>query len=215
MNLNELTAAQRAELKAQLAEQEKAEKAKRKADVEAYKKLVSETIEKSFDVLKEQSNKLAEVKTSVYKMFSEAMQMKGELYGVKDDGQFSHTFTNEDSTLRISLGNNTLDKYDDTANAGIAMVNEYLDELSSNEDAAQAVKICRSLLARDKKGTLKPGRIMTLRKHALESGNKKFLEGVDIIMDAYKPEASKQFIRAEYKTEQGEWKSLALGITEA
>ena len=59
MNLNELTAAQRAELKAQLAEQEKAEKAKRKADVEAYKKLVSETIDKSFEILRDQSNKLA------------------------------------------------------------------------------------------------------------------------------------------------------------
>jgi Protein of unknown function (DUF3164). len=215
MNLNELTAAQRAELKAQLAEQEKAEKAKRKADVEAYKKLVSETIEKSFEILRDQSNKLAEVKTTVYNMFTEALTLKSELYGVKDNGQFSHSFTNEDSTLRIMLGNNTLDEYDDTANTGIAMVNEYLDELSSNEDAEQAVKICRSLLARDKKGTLKPGRIMTLRKHALESGNKKFITGVDIIMEAYKPTASKQYIRAEYKTDQGEWKSLPLGITEA
>lgn len=215
MNLDDLSAEQRAELKAQLQAAEKADKEKRAAEVAAYKGLVSDVIGESFRKLETESRKLAEVKKEVYGMFETALKMKGELYGVKEKGQFSHTFTNEDSTLRITLGCNTLDEYDDTANAGIEMVNEYLDELAATPEAEQAVKICRSLLARDKKGTLKPSRIITLRKHAQESGNKKFIEGVDIIMDAYRPTASKQYIRADYKDEQGRWTALPLGITEA
>lgn len=215
MNLNDLSVEQRAELKAQLQAAEKADKEKRAAEVAAYKGLVSDVIGESFRKLETESRKLAEVKKEVYGMFETALKMKGELYGVKEKGQFSHTFTNEDSTLRITLGCNTLDEYDDTANAGIEMVNEYLDELAATPEAEQAVKICRSLLARDKKGTLKPSRIITLRKHAQESGNKKFIEGVDIIMDAYRPTASKQYIRADYKDEQGRWTALPLGITEA
>lgn len=215
MNLDDLSAEQRAELKAQLQAAEKADKEKRAAEVAAYKGLVSDVIGESFRKLETESRKLAEVKKEVYEMFETALKMKGELYGVKEKGQFSHTFTNEDSTLRITLGCNTLDEYDDTANAGIEMVNEYLDELAATPEAEQAVKICRSLLARDKKGTLKPSRIITLRKHAQESGNKKFIEGVDIIMDAYRPTASKQYIRADYKDEQGRWTALPLGITEA
>lgn len=215
MNLNDLSVEQRAELKAQLQAAEKADKEKRAAEVAAYKGLVSDVIGESFRKLETESRKLAEVKKEVYGMFETALKMKGELYGVKEKGQFSHTFTNEDSTLRITLGCNTLDEYDDTANAGIEMVNEYLDELAATPEAEQAVKICRSLLARDKKGTLKPSRIITLRKHAQESGNKKFIEGVDIIMDAYRPTASKQYIRADYKDGQGRWTALPLGITEA
>ena len=215
MNLDDLSAEQRAELKAQLQAAEKADKEKRAAEVAAYKGLVSDVIGESFRKLEAESRKLAEIKKEVYEMFETALKMKGELYGVKEKGQFSHTFTNEDSTLRITLGCNTLDEYDDTANAGIEMVNEYLDELAATPEAEQAVKICRSLLARDKKGTLKPSRIITLRKHAQESGNKKFMEGVDIIMDAYRPTASKQYIRADYKDEQGRWVALPLGITEA
>lgn len=215
MNLNDLSVEQRAELKAQLQAAEKADKEKRAAEVAAYKGLVSDVIGESFRKLETESRKLAEVKKEVYGMFETVLKMKGELYGVKEKGQFSHTFTNEDSTLRITLGCNTLDEYDDTANAGIEMVNEYLDELAATPEAEQAVKICRSLLARDKKGTLKPSRIITLRKHAQESGNKKFIEGVDIIMDAYRPTASKQYIRADYKDEQGRWTALPLGITEA
>lgn len=215
MDLNELTAEQRAELKAQLQAAEKAEKEKKAADIAAYRRLVSETIDTSFARLEAESRKLAEVKREVYDMFESALKMKGELYGVKERGQFSHTFTNETGTLRITLGYNTLDEYDDTANAGIEMVNEYLDELAASPEAEQAVKICRSLLARDKKGTLKPSRIITLRKHAAESGNKKFMDGVSIIMDAYRPSASKQYIRAERKNEIGQWVSLPLGITEA
>lgn len=215
MNLDDLSAEQRAELKAQLQAAEKADKEKRAAEVAAYKGLVSDVIGESFRKLEAESRKLAEIKKEVYEMFETALKMKGELYGVREKGQFSHTFTNEDSTLRITLGCNTLDEYDDTANAGIEMVNEYLDELAATPEAEQAVKICRSLLARDKKGTLKPSRIITLRKHAQESGNKKFMEGVDIIMDAYRPTASKQYIRADYKDEQGRWVALPLGITEA
>lgn len=215
MDLNELSAEERAELMAQLQEAEKAEKEKRAADVAAYKSMVSDTIEESFARLEAESRKLAEVKREVYAMFGAALKMKGDLYGVKENGQFSHTFTNDKSTLRITLGCNTLDEYDDTANVGVEMVNEYLDELAATPEAEQAVKICRSLLARDKKGTLKPSRIITLRKHAVESGNRKFMDGVNIIMDAYRPTVSKQYIRAERKNDIGQWVSLPLGITEA
>lgn len=75
--------------------------------------------------------------------------------------------------------------------------------------------MCLSLLAKDSKGTLKASKIMTLRKYAVESGDENFIRGVDVIMDAYRPERSKEFIRAEYKNEIGQWVNLPLGMTEA
>ena len=43
----------------------------------------------------------------------------------------------------------------------------------------------------------------------------RFSEGVQIIMDAYRPIPSRQFIRASVKGEDGEWEAVPLSITDA
>jgi len=216
IDLSKLSAEQLNELEAKIAAEKTSADRRRRESIEAYKDLVSESVTEAFEVLKEQSTALAQTKARVYKMFEKAREMKSELFDTKPDGQWSHTFCDRDGNLRIRLGVNTLDNYDDTAEDGIAMVNGYLDSLAKdNPNAQQAVKICRSLMARDRNGNLKPSKIVTLRNHAAESGDAKFIEGVDVIMAAYKPVASKTYIRAEYKNGQGAWVNLPLGITEA
>lgn len=214
MDINQLTPKEKAELQAQLAAEAKVEAEKRAADINTYKELVSDTVIKCFPILQEQAQSLSSTKLQIYKMFESALLMKFDLYKVKDDQQ-SHTFSDKDGHFRITLGTNMLDNYDDTADSGIEMVKDYLNRLGDTENAKQAIKICLSLLAKDKKGTLKASRIMTLRKHAIESGNPRFIEGVEVIMNAYKPVVSKQYIRAEYKDEKGGWVSVPLGLTEA
>ena len=71
------------------------------------------------------------------------------------------------------------------------------------------------LLAKDQKGNLKASRIIQLRKIAEESGNDRFMEGVRIIEEAYRPAISKQYIRVEIKDANGMWKNIPLGMTEA
>ena len=214
MDINQLTPKEKAELQAQLAAEAKVEAEKRAADINTYKELVSDTVIKCFPILQEQAQSLSSTKLQIYKMFESALLMKFDLYKVKDDQQ-SHTFSDKDGHFRITLGTNMLDNYDDTADSGIEMVKDYLNRLGDTGNAKQAIKICLSLLAKDKKGTLKASRIMTLRKHAIESGNPRFIEGVEVIMNAYKPVVSKQYIRAEYKDEKGGWVSVPLGLTEA
>ena len=77
------------------------------------------------------------------------------------------------------------------------------------------VKMVLRLLARDAKGTLKASRVVQLRKIAEETGSERFMEGVQIIEEAYQPAISKQFIRAEVKNENGAWVCIPLGMTEA
>lgn len=214
INLNDLSADQRAVLMAEAARQLAADNKKKETDRSAYKELVSELVMVVFPKLLGLSEHLANIKGEVYDSFKAVKELKTDLFGVKS-GQDSDTYTTLDGKFRIKLGYNMIDAYDDTANEGIKMVSEYLDALSTNPDAAQAVKICRSLLAKDKNGTLKSSRIITLRKHALESGNPKFLEGVDIIQSAYKPERSKQYIYAQYRDSRNKWVNVPLGVTEA
>lgn len=216
MDLSKLTKDQLEELEAQIAERKAAQEREKKQQIDTYKDLVSEAVSEAFVRLQEQSSALARTKSDIYGLFGAVMDMKRELFTTRRDSQWSHTFTDRDGTHRITLGTNTLDSYDDTAEDGIQMVSEYLDSLADNNpDAGKAVAICRSLMARDRKGNLKPSRIVTLYRHAKESGDPRFIEGVEVIMNAYRPMASKTYVRAEYKNDRGQWVNVPLGMTEA
>lgn len=218
---NQETVVMTAEEKAEFAafQQEKAKRAaeeKKKADREKYKELVDEEIERSIPVLLGISEQIRQSKQAVQDNFKTILEMKSELFATKvKDDQKSHTFTNSKGDKRITLGVYVTDGYRDTVEDGIAIVKEYIESLAKDEKTKALVNMVLRLLARDAKGTLKASRIVQLRKVAQETGNDRFLEGVQIIEDAYQPEVSKQFIRAEIKDKNGMWKPIPLGMTES
>ena len=214
MELKDLTPEQRKVLLQEALEIEKAERKQREADRQAYKDLVSEKVDQVFPLLEEISCKLASQKQQIYNEFAAALEMKKKLYDVRDS-QNSHAFMNANGTRRITLGYYVIDSYDDTVNDGITIVKEYISGLARDDNSRMLVDTVMKLLAKDQKGSLKPSRVMQLRQMADRSGDPRFIEGVAIIANAYKPTPSKTFIRAEAKDENGAWKSIPLGMTEA
>ena len=178
--------------------------------------MVDEEIEKSILVLIAISGQIKESKQRVLDNFRNILAMKSDLFGdrIKDD-QRTHTFTNSRGDQRITLGFYVTDGYRDTVEDGIAIVKEYITGLARDEKTKALVSMVLKLLSRDAKGTLKASRIVQLRKIAEESGDEQFLEGVRIIEEAYQPEVSKQFIRAERKDRNGSWTPIPLGMTES
>lgn len=200
--------------KAQKAAEE--EEAKRKADRQAYSELVDDTVNESMDALLRLSHTITKVKKAVWDAFDRVKEMKKDLFGTKEGGQFSHTFTTSGGDVRIILGVNTIDTYKDTAEDGVAMVKEYIQSLAKDAESEALVEAVLNLLAKDKKGTLKAGRVLQLEKLAEKSGNDRFKEGVRIIKEAYRPQTTAKYIQAQMKSlETGKWVSLPLGITEA
>lgn len=191
---------------------------KRKGDIEAYKALVDECLHASIPELLGVSEALKEQKETVYARFAEVVRMKHELFGQKDGGQWSHTFSSTDGTMRIRVGSHTLDKYDDTADAGIDMVCAYISGLAGDDPKTRSlVDMVLKLLQKDNKTQqLKASRVLQLDRLAQESGNDQFIEGVSIIKAAYRPEESKRYIVAEIKNpETNKWEPIPLGMTEA
>lgn len=205
-------AAQFAAFKAE--RERKAAEERRRAARETYRGMVDEAIDRAMPILAATSAAIADAKRTVLDDFRAALEMKAELFGVRDD-QRSHTFTNSEGTRRITVGQYTLDNYRDTVNEGIAIVKEYLGSLAKDEESASLVKAILRLMSRDQAGNLKASRVLQLRRMAEESGNARFQEGVRIIEESYAPEASRQFLRVEEKTRDGAWKPLPLGMTEA
>lgn len=197
------------------AQAEKNAKEQAKRDREAYRDLVDETIERAILSLALISNGIKKTKKLVLNDFKNVIDMKADVLKMKKDGQRSDTFTNSKGDKRITIGVYTTDGYRDTVEDGIAIVKEYIEGLASDEKTKSLVKMVLRLLARDAQGTLKASRVVQLRKIAEEAGNERFMEGVQIIEEAYQPAISKQFIRAEVKNENGAWVSVPLGMTEA
>ena len=212
-----MTAEERAEFEAfRRAKAQQAELKRIAEQREMYKNMVDEEIENSIPELVSLSEQIKVTKQTVYDNFKSILEMKHELFAskIKDD-QRSHTFTNSAGDKRITLGVYVTDGYRDTVEDGIDIVKEYITSLASTPETEALVSMVMRLLARDQKGTLKASRVMQLRKIAEESGNERFMEGVKIIEDAWQPAVSKQYVRAEMKNEQGEWKPIALGMTES
>ena len=180
--------------KAEQAKKDAKEQAKK--DREAYRDLVDETIEKTIPALVCLSKSIKATKQAVLDNFKDAIEMKSDVLKLKKDGQRSDTFTNSKSDKRI-------------------IVKEYIEGLASDEKTKALVKMVLRLLARDAKGTLKASRVVQLRKIAEETESERFMEGVQIIEEAYQPAISKQFVRAEMKNENGKWVCIPLGMTES
>lgn len=170
------------EFKAAQAAKNAKEQAKR--DREAYRDLVDETIERAIPSLECLSQGIKETKQSILDDFRNVIEMKADVLKLKKDGQRSDTFTNSAGDKRITVGVYVTDGYRDTVEDGIAIVKEYIEGLASDAKTQSLVKMVLRLLARDAKGTLKASRVVQLRKIAEESGNERFMEGVQILRRA-------------------------------
>lgn len=215
IELVEMTPEEKAEYMAFQESRKKREaEEKKKQDREAYKNLVNETIFTVFPELMSTSLTLSTAKKTTLEKFQVALDMKADIFGVKGD-QKSHTFTNDEGTQRITVGNYTTDGYKDTVNEGLAIVREVVESLQTDANSKALVGTIMRLLSKDSKGNLKASKVLELEKTAIELANDRLLEGVNIIKEAYQPAISKVFIRAEYKDPDGAWINIPLGITES
>ncbi len=211
MDIKDLTAAERAELMAQLEAEERAEKQKREESLAAYKKSVDEFCRNRFETLKELSDQMRAQKEAIFAEADILIKMKEELFNTKSDRR-SDQFTTSDSQITLALGNRTVDGWDDTVNSGIEMVTEFIKSLAKDEDSAALSEMVMSLLAKDKAGNLKASRVLQLRGIARKSGYSRLIEAADVIHDAYRPVNSCQFISVSYKDENGKKRNLPLSL---
>ncbi len=98
---------------------------------------------------------------------------------------------------------------------GIAKVKMYVSSLAKDSDSETLVNMILDLLSTDKQGNLQADKVLQLAKYADIVNDEEFSDGVRIIQEAYKPEKTKLFIRAEERNDQGKWVNVPLGITEA
>lgn len=195
--------------------EQKAREEQRKALQSDYVDLVDNEIGAAYVQLSLLSTEMAQIKRAVFDNFRSVIEMKTEQLGLgKEEGQKTHTFTNSDSTLRLTLGNYTVDAYRDTVDEGIRMVTDYIESLAKDDATGALVSAVLRLLSRNKAGQIKASRVLQLRRLAEESGSEQFLDGVKLIEESYHPQVSKSFVRIEAKdADTGEWQNIPLSLS--
>lgn len=212
MDIRNLTKEEREELKAQLEAEEKAEKARVENEREEYKRLVDASVRSAVGKLQKLSDEMMRVKREVFEEFDTLIRMKNELFRVKLDRK-TDTFTTGNGTMSVTLGSRTNEGWDDTVEAGIAKVKEYLGTLAKDDNSAALVETVMGLLAKDRKGALKANKVLELERLAVKSQDKEFLDGIGIIKAAYRPVPTCQFISVETKDEKGNATPLPLSLS--
>ncbi|MDO5608894.1 MAG: DUF3164 family protein [Capnocytophaga sp.] len=204
IDLSQLTAEQ-------LQEELKKRQNAQKEDRQTYKQLVNETLPDVMSLLKAESEALGGLKYSVFCELKTLLDMKNEVYEVKGDQQ-THTFS-DDKGNTIMYGFRTFDNWDDTVNAGIEKVRDFIGSLAKDDNSAKLVDVINRLLRKDAKGNLKASRVLELTKLAEEFDSPEFTDAVGIIAQAYKPQRSAFFIDASYTDPQGKKVAVPLNIS--
>ena len=187
-----------------------------------YKNLSEAFVKSTMKSLSPLSETIRRKKAEVLEQAAALQAIKAELLGI--DGKNmpkSHQFTNAKGTARVTIGVYETDAYDDTVEEGVTIVKEYIQGLAKDENGKKLADMVVTLLQRSSNGALKASRVVRLRKLAEESGDARFLEGVRIIENAYKPAVSRTYIRLEQREIDKEggivhdWETLPLGMTES
>lgn len=212
MNISKLTKEQKEQLLADLKAEKQAEAQRIEQERETYKKLKDETVRDVFGQLQELSQRIVELKELVFQRFNTIIELKDDLYKTKSDRK-SDTFSTEDGSISIKLGNRINEGWDDTVDVGIQKVKAFLKTLAKDEESGALVETVMKLLSKDRKGNLKASKVLELEQMASKSRNENFIEGIQIIKEAYRPVPSVQFIEVRYKDENGKEVSLPLSMS--
>ena len=212
MELKDLSPEQRAALKAEMEAEEKEKVVALQQQKDDYKQLVDSFVRNNIEKLQNLSSTMMLVKNEVFSDSEALVELKNELFKVKGDRR-SDTLSTLDGKMTITLGHRTYEGWDDTVDAGIDIVREYMKSLAKDDNSAALVETIMRLLAKDSKGNLKASKVLELEKLAAKTMDARFLEGIAIIKAAYRPVPSCQFIEATVRDENGIEENIPLSLS--
>ena len=203
-DIKQLTAEPRKALLAELEKEERAAKAAREENIAAYKALVDETVAKLAPELADFGT-LQNIKVEeTFKAFGEALKLKKELYGYKDD-QASHTFTARDGSASIVVGYNEIIGFDGTESAGVQKIRDFIKTLAADDANRQVLaNLLETFMKPNKKGELNPTRVAELVAQKDKVDNELFHDGVDIIVNAQFKTRTTTYVKGWYKRMDGD-----------
>ena len=188
LDIKNLSAEEKADLKKQLAKEAKEEKEKKQAEVATLKELQNTFLEQNIDLLVNRQGELETLVNQLFTDFGDILELKGQVYGLDRLDQDSHTITNPEGTASITIGQNVTITFDGSEAAGVQKIMDYLTGISGddeNEDMKKMSETVKLLLKPSlKTKMLNPAKIIQLNAMRSTYNSPEFDEGMDIIVNA-------------------------------
>ncbi|WP_435135782.1 hypothetical protein [Formosa sp. A9] len=184
LDLTKLSAADKAALMKQLADEQKAEKERVKNDRKAYKQLTQEFVTRNIDSLVKHNGITEALISDLFADFNPVKELKEDIYG--NDPQDSHTCTLPDGSASITIGHNVTIKFDGTESAGLEKIKQYAKSLETDDPRSQKQAKMINLLIKLNPKTQQPNpsKIIELSKLRDDFNSELFDDGLDIIFNA-------------------------------
>ena len=203
-----LTDAQKANLKKQWAQEERANKHKKQGDIATLKVLQNDFLDQNIDTL---VNRQGEMETLVHQLFSDfgsILNLKAEVYGLDKLDQDSHTITTPDGTASITIGQNVNITFDGSESAGVQKIMDYLTGISGEEQNENMIKMSETvkLLLKPSLKTrmLNPAKIIQLKAMSNTYNSPEFDEGMEIIFNAQIRQKGSSYVGGYKFVQQGD-----------
>lgn len=181
-DISTLTADQRKALMAELAKEEKAEKAKRKDNIDTLKQLVDEMLDEVVPECSAFGKQQTSIVNKVFNRCRTIIDLKKEIYGF-DEKQASHTFTSRLGNSALVIGYNEIPAFDSTVDVGVQKIHSFLGSLSKDDvNRVKIEKVLSTLTKKNKKGELNPTKVIALSELKGDMDDELFTEGVDIVV---------------------------------
>lgn len=208
LDIKNLSAEDRKNLKKQLAQEEKAEKEQKKGDIATLKELQNTFLEENIDSLVHRQGEMETLVTNLFGSFIDILALKANVYGLERLDQDSHTITTPDGNASITIGQNVNITFDGTEAAGVQKIMNYLTAISGNEDDEDMKKMSETvkLLLKPSMKTkmLNPAKIIQLNSMRNTYNSPEFDEGMDIIVNAQIRQKGSSYVSGYKFVQQGD-----------
>jgi hypothetical protein len=215
MDITKLTPDEKAQLMRELAQEEKAKKEKRENDIRTFKGMIDTLVNEKAPLLADFGKKQNNLVNQIFNDFYTVIELKNELYGVKD-GQSSHTFSSRDGNGSIIIGYNEITAFDATVDVGLKKIHEFLGSLGEDSDKRLKIeKVVGTLTRKNKKGELNPTKVVALSELKADMNDELFSDGVDVVVNSQFKTRTGSYVRGWWREvgENGKETKLSFSIS--
>lgn len=212
-DIKNLTAEDRKVLMAELATEQKAEKAKRAKQKKKYEDKRDASIEELMDEAKEFSLALGRFKSKVHATMEQHRETLNEYGGIRSNSQGGFSIFNNDKKLRITRRRDTDPTWDERASKAVELIKEFLLSAGVKKSAGRIHTILMSFIERNNDGDLEYAKVMELLKHEDTFQDPRWVQGLQLIKEGYSITFKRFGYMFQEKNAFGKWVSLDLNFS--
>lgn len=201
------------ELRALLAEKEAAEKKAQEAAKKAYEKQRDEMVADAIADAKELQVLLKKFKEHMHDKMQQHAVKLAEYGMVRSNSLGGFSLTSSDGLMRVRRRRDTEPQWDERSQKAIELIRDFLTDTIKKRDK-KLFEILMGFLQRNMKGELEYSRVMDLLQHEDKYNDPRWVEGLNLIKEAYSSSFKGYGYEFQIKNEKtGKWENLLLNFS--